>query len=211
MKKIFSILFCAVLFLCVSVVPSYAAIGNLEELPDVPTDSGLPYREYILTSFVEISSGETKYILRVFEDQQPLNISHKYITSSSEVATYNNSENTISMRYYQLKSSGWYFNSSLSKTIDAGGRDAITLKTNTYNKNFKIEASTLDIFVGDTSELFFQAPPSGLAVVIARAMEGLMMKVLAAMRIIVLCGIGCLALLIGYHLLAKVLSRYLPK
>lgn len=88
---------------------------------------------------------------------------------------------------------------------------ASSISDNIYNNNLML--STHDIKASDDTIFFTGTLPVGLMETImelvAEKTPEVGTKTIQTMMIILLCGVGCLALLISYPLLARVLRRFL--
>lgn len=78
----------------------------------------------------------------------------------------------------------------------------------TYGFN-DIIYSTVDIISADDGSVFFQRPLTLLEQLLNPVQEQMGGKIMADLGILTVCGIGCLALLVGCSLVPKVLYRFL--
>lgn len=196
MKKRFSILFFSILFCLMFSTMAFAgsiatADPDMYPLPTIP--EGNPYSEYII---VELG-GTTK--LYYFYDDESFTVNStidsaiRFVTNRTGITRHT-----------------FTFNKD-TKTWGDSGSQTTTNKQNSFSFTYLYDCS-VDILNSDGT-VFFQAPLVNpeLHQIIQRVTEqGLKEKLTLAgtIRILLLCGVGLMALLVVLSLFGKVFNRY---
>lgn len=217
MKKVFSMLFFAVLF-CFMVIPtSYASVefADVSELPVFDSDHS-DYKDYPYTHYVIHKTFGSQYNANIifFGSEQPFLV-NSYIDShqdaySAITYTVEDSDSEVHMYQYNLISSGkWVIASSTPQVFQDG--------YTTRKQVAKLYYSTFNIRQSESSDEVFFSPPTELELyqiiqeVTKEAITKEKLTLDGTMKILTVCGIGLIALLIGLVLFGKVLRPYLPR
>lgn len=209
MKKIICFMF--VFMLCFS----FMTVSFASDVPsDVPDFSNLvsDFEQYNHEFIISRDEGHWDYILYyVYEtigmDQQGYYFDVKVNPNSYATITLTNGIDNAKFNYR-----AWYYKNgqwnSWKSSSSSGAQTSFVTDINTPLY------STLTLY-SENGDVFFQTPPATLegavAQMVAEEMTTFPEMMAQKMRTLVLCGVGCLALLISLVLLVKVLRRYLPR
>lgn len=133
-----------------------------------------------------------------------------YRTRSTKMLMFKTGSHAVNVNQYIFRNGAW----ELTSTTYIEANTQKQLESLTYSTFYE---STKDVLYSDNGEVFFQLtlPEKGLLEttleMITTETPEVGTKVVAQMRTILLCGVGCLALLITLPLLVRVLRRYLGR
>lgn len=202
MKKLGFFMLCLVMCFCCFVSSSYASeYPNFDDL--VQTDKN----HYGYVVYQHGTSGVV-YLVSYYSSNIEATHFENTFTSDSKLSLYlkddNNNSYNFSYTIYTIGDGEWERYSGY--TNEPFFRMSV-------GSNVLIFESTDDIYKYDGT-LFFQAPPEGMSlteaiqVMIHLEMEKFPKILVGAMKILVLCGVGCLALLMVFPLFGKVLRIF---
>lgn len=218
MKKSFIFIFTFILCFISVVSPCFAStVPSYDSVLDDFEGKVIDHVTYSYTN-----QFGTTYYLAVLEDIQGLTTNG---TATYKFARNNNSGDTYDIKIELLSndtSAGRQFNYSIySYAKDSTDWNRMTYGEAKYelylnfSTGYDLLESTRDIYYKDGS-IFFQVPPAGtlaeaIMEVVKAEIPATQNNLMKTMSTVVLCGVGCLALLISLVLLVKVLRRYLPR
>lgn len=171
------------------------------DLPELPSN----HDSHILI----YGSGNSKYLLIFeFEESTHMNAITFYDQDMGDDTSRFVIRNGVSVKYYFYSLNNNVWKHEQTTTFDAN-RHVITSA-----KNLEYIYSTLNVYDEDTNKMVFLATPVPLAeeirILTEETMaEETMPELTQTIMTIVLCGVGCLALLILLPVLKKVYSRFL--
>lgn len=222
-KRIFPILFFSILFCFVFSINSFArTYMTMETLPEIPTtlSDGSPVTGYFVMEY--IGTNQNSYSLYLVSDYQQTGGKPQLLSDEALNKTFIKLTNGEKFKIQTLSNSDYGFQ------IGEGWspRDPVTTDSYVYFNNFSLSNfakfntsntdsynvvhSTFD-FVKNDGTVFFQQPPTELYQIIHKVTEeGLETRLTLAgtIRILVLCGVGLIALLMVLNLFGKVFNHY---
>jgi len=213
MKKIFSILFCAILCCSFMIVPVFAEefiypdVSDFLEIESEGANHFAYYvykqnNSYMMLCFNSSSTADVDFLLKSSNDE---NFVVKLVDSEGQTYNFNYS-------LYRVDSGAWNRLTGKTAVTYYNGQNIVNTSsiTTTYLE------SSHNIYYKDGT-IFFQGPPTELT--LAEAIQMVVEKQIPItkgiiqnqMLTIVLCGVGCLALVISLVLLVRILRRCLPR
>lgn len=177
------------------------------------------YEEYVI--FAEYIDGQPVfYHINLFDDNKDYITSKNAkfeikINTSNVPVVYLRDSNGTALNFTRKNYVYQVLNPSLGWTLrdDSTTVQSAMLK-DINNNTYSYVSSTVDILNQDGT-IFFPPPPTELYQIIQgvtnQTLPQTQTTVVGTMRILVLCGVGCLALLMVFPLFGKVLKRYLPR
>lgn len=178
MKKFILIAISIMTFFAMSLT-SFAATGNFPKF--VPQD-GYGYLEYY---------NGTEY--RVLTYDSSTNITLYYASSNNSINCYGTG--SVHSYFYNSTMEKWTYN--LQYDITATKPKSLSLGSGGY-----MVKSSVNVYDSSTNELVFPLPPS-LMEVTEEGLQKMTHSLGGVAKTITLCGVGCLALLIGLNLLRR--------
>lgn len=166
------------------------------------------------------------YLVRVYNYTgsypEQLSISYGLCTDYNVYGLFINAYGTvIKTEAYSLSNSSWSYEGSLTPT----GNNSKVFYNGQYMGNITVVSSTENIYshdgrstfeYGEGDDYFFEVPRPTLAELVLGVIKGaipirLQTPVVGTMRVLLLCGVGLIALLVGLKLFGKVLPQFLHK
>ena len=208
MKKITIFLSALLIFSFFFVGSSYA---SNEDIPDVQSvmSSELPQYPNYHYILMKESGSSNPYNLYVFpfnmDGEDYAGLSHRIFIETDQNGNKSFHVRGLNSAYFKVFTI--YFYDGVPDV-----HETTYPTTKDYRVNFsdkEILQGTVNVYNGETSdEIFFQRTPLTLEEVLAEETQATASKIIKTMKTLVLCGVGCLALLISLVVLYKVFWIY---